>query len=85
MWHGHFDKGTDEQVAEECAGFLDDLFNDRVVVWVLSGKSGGLFYPGAAAGSVRSGFLVRGGGPPPGSRASTWSGPWLDDGSVARG
>jgi hypothetical protein len=46
MAHGHFEDfenlGTAD-VAERCVMFLDDLFNDRVVVWN-KGASGGWFY-----------------------------------------
>jgi hypothetical protein len=83
MWHRHFDEGTDQEVVAECAGFLDDLFHDKVVVWVArrGGRmlGGGSFYRDAPA-------------PPSGQvsrrlsrkadeiRAGTWSAPFVVDG-----
>jgi hypothetical protein len=83
MWHGHFDEGTPEEIVAECAGFLDDLFHDKVVVWVArrGGRvlGGGSFYRDAPAppwGRV-SRQLSRKADE---VRAGTWSSPWVDDG-----
>ena len=84
MWHGHFDEGTPEEIVAECAGFLDDLFHDKVVVWVArrGGRAlgGGTFYPGLAAPSWRSGVSRRLSRKADEVRAGTWSTPWVDDG-----
>ena len=82
MWHGHFDEALQEIVAE-CAGFLDDLFHDKVVVWVAcrGGRAlgGGAFCP-VAAPSWRSGVSRRLSRKADDVRAGTWSAPWVDDG-----
>jgi hypothetical protein len=84
MWHGHFDEGTSEEIVAECAGFLDDLFHDRVVVWVArrDGRmlGGGAFDPGVAAPSWHSGVSRRLSRKADEVRAGTWSAPWVDDG-----
>jgi hypothetical protein len=83
MWHGHFDEGTPEEIVAECAGFLDDLFDDKVVVYVArrGGRmlGGGSFYrdtPAPPSGRV-SRQLSRKADE---VRAGTWSAPWVDDG-----
>jgi hypothetical protein len=84
MWHGHFDQGTQDEIVSECIGFLDDLFHDKVVVWVArrGGRAlgGGAFHPGVAAPSWRSGVSRRLSRQADEVRAGTWSAPWVDDG-----
>jgi hypothetical protein len=84
MWHGHFDDGTPEEIVAECAHFLDDLFHDRVVVYVArrGGRvlGGGTFYPGVPAPSWRSGVSRELSRKADEVRAGTWSAPWVDDG-----
>jgi len=84
MWHGHFDKGTPEQIVAECAAFLNDLFHDRVVVYVArrGGRvlGGGSFYRDVAALSSRSGVSRRLSREADEVRAGTWSAPWVEDG-----
>jgi hypothetical protein len=79
MWHGHFDQGTPQEVVTACTGFLDDLFHDRVVVWVArrDGRAlgGGTFDREVGLGSwyrdlSRDADDVR---------AGSWSGPWVDE------
>jgi hypothetical protein len=80
MWHSHFDDGTDEEIVTECAGFLDDLFHDKVVVYVgrRDGRmlGGGTFDPDLGAGSSYRRLTRRADE----VRAGTWSAPWVDDG-----
>jgi hypothetical protein len=83
MWHGHFDQGAPEEIVEATMRFLDDLFRDRIVVWVThrdgSPAAGGCFYRVAAEmPAIDSGVPHdrRRRDPPAGSRAATWSGPW---------
>jgi hypothetical protein len=85
MWHGHFDEGTDEEIVAECADFLDDLFNDKVVIWVarrdgraLGGGSSNLDAPAPPSGRIdrrmsREADEVR---------AATWSAPGWTTGSM---
>jgi hypothetical protein len=78
MWHGHFDQGTPEEIVAACAAFLDDLFNDRVVVWVArkDGRAlgGGTFNPEVGPGSWHRDLSREADD----IRAGTWSGPWVD-------
>jgi hypothetical protein len=84
MWHGHFDEGTPEEIVAECAGFLDDLFHNKIVVWVArrGGRmlGGGTFYPGVAAPSWRSGVSRELSRKADEVRAGTWSAPWVYEG-----
>jgi hypothetical protein len=79
-WHGHFDEGTDEEIVAKCAGFLDDLFRDKVVVYRADDAVAGFFYRDDSGGVVR--WLSQ---KADDVRAGTWSGPWEDDGIVAHG
>jgi hypothetical protein len=86
MWHGHFDEGNPEQMVGACARFLDDLFEDRIVIWVAHEngrpKAGGCFYRlSSDMPPIDSGVPHdrRRESPPPGSRAATWSRPWPTD------
>jgi hypothetical protein len=78
MWHGHFDEGSPEEMVADCADFLEDLFDDRVVIWAAykdgRGLGGGTIRPDVAPGS---GFrrLSR---LSDDFQAGTWSGPWID-------
>jgi hypothetical protein len=84
MWHGHYDGGTPEEIVAECLGFLDDLFDDKVVIYVArrGGRvlGGGAFYRDVAAPSWRSGVSRRLSREADEIRAGTWSAPWADDG-----
>jgi hypothetical protein len=84
MWHGHFDVGTAEEIVAECAGFLDDLFDDKVVVYVArrDGRvlGGGAFNRDVPAPSWRSGVSRRLSRKADDIRAGTWSAPWVDEG-----
>ena len=85
MWHGHFDEGTHEEIVAECAGFLDDLFHDRIVVYRAQEGTrvlgAGSLYRDAPA----SEYLLRLRHQADNVRAGTWSGPWEDDGIAAHG
>jgi hypothetical protein len=84
MWHGHYDGESSEEIVAECAGFLDDLFHDKVVVYVAcrGGRvlGGGAFYRDVAAPSWQSGVSRRLSRKADEVRAGTWSAPWVDDG-----
>ena len=79
MWHGHFDDGSPEEIVAECAGFLQELFADRLVVWVArrGGRvlGGGTFLREGGPGSFKLGTSRE----PDEVRAQTWSGPWVDE------
>lgn len=66
MTHVHFDEGDAGEMAERCCDFLQDLFNDKVVVHGSAYRGGGWFYPEHCPGLRPSREMV------------TWSGPWAD-------
>ena len=80
MWHGHFEVGGPEEIVAACAGFLDKLFGDRIVVWAAhrDGRAlgGGTFDRDLGPGS----FYHRLSNKADDVRAATWSAPWVDDG-----
>jgi hypothetical protein len=84
MWHRHFVQGTPEDIVAECAGFLDDLFHDKVVVYVArrGGRmlGGGSFYLDVAAPSWRNGVSRRLSRDADEVRAGPWSAPWVYEG-----
>jgi hypothetical protein len=80
MWHGHFDADTPVEMVAKCAGFLDDLFDDRFVVWAAhrDGRAlgGGTFDRDVGPGS----FYRRLSRKADDIQAAMWSGPWVDEG-----
>ena len=82
MFHRYFDEGTPEEIVAECAGFLDELFDDKVVVYRAQDGTrvlgAGSFYRDTPA----SEYLCRLMQEADNLRAGTWSGPWEDDGRV---
>jgi hypothetical protein len=78
MWHGHYDEGSPEEVVAECADFLEQLFDDRIVVWVVrkGGRvlGGGTFHRDVAPGSLYRRLSRNSDG----FQVGTWSGPWVD-------
>jgi hypothetical protein len=78
MWHGHYDEGTPEEIVAECVDFLEELFDDRRVVWVARRGGcvlgGGAFLRDFAPGS----FYRRLSRDSDAFQVGTWSGPWVD-------
>jgi hypothetical protein len=77
-FHGYYE-GNPEEIVAECADFLDDLFDDRVVVWVKS-KDGrvldGGWFPRDVAPTVSYRHLSR---DSDAFEVRTWSGPWVGE------
>jgi hypothetical protein len=70
-----FEKGTQEEIVAECAGFLDDLFHDKLVFYRANDArlGAGFFY------RDDPGDMVRWPSRADDLRAGTWSGPWVTD------
>jgi hypothetical protein len=84
MWISHFFQGTDEDIVAECAGFFDDLFHNKIVVYVArrGGRALGFgwFYRDAAARDKAEQGFYRLSRQADDLRAGTWSAPWVEDG-----
>jgi len=85
MWHGHFDEDTPEEMVAKCADFLDDLFHDKIVIWVarqggraLGGGSFSLDVPAPPSGRIDRRMSRKADE----LRAATWSAPWVGEDGV---
>jgi hypothetical protein len=85
-FHRYFDEGTPEEIVADCAGFLDDLFHDRIVVYRAQ-KGTRVLNAGSCSSDAPASveYLRRLSQEADNLRAGTWSGPWEDDGIVAHG
>jgi hypothetical protein len=79
-WHAQgFYEGSSEEIVAECADFLEELFDDRVVVWV-AGKDGGVLGGGALPRGLASRVSYRQLRRDADTfQAGTWSGPWVGE------